>query len=97
MTKPNPSGGVPEDAPIVLLGPGMALMHVQRISPTVVFIGCPGCGAGDFVCPTSIAAAGLPEFVFVHEDNDCPVKVQIESGLNQLKKAGLNFSLLWES
>ena len=99
MTRTSEEGRSPAEAAIVFCIPGLSLMDVRQVAAGTVYIGCPACGASEVVVPAEIAATGRRDFTFVHQDDDCPVKLQIEQWLNELKRAGLdlNFSLLWKS
>lgn len=61
--------------PIVLMFPGLSIMQRQWLSPGMLIVTCPGCGAAAVV---SIAA---PPTTFVHENDACPILRRIEAAI----------------
>lgn len=63
----------------VVVFPGASLLDIQRLADSILLVRCPGCGA-TMVLTAESARAGS-HLTFVHEAEDCPVLVRIETVL----------------
>jgi hypothetical protein len=60
---------------LVLVFPGLSIMERQWLSPRMLFVKCPGCGASQLI------SVATPPTTFVHEDDACPILRRIEAAI----------------
>lgn len=61
--------------PTVLMFPGLSIMEQRWLSPGLLLVRCPGCGA------SLVYSTADPATMFVHEDEDCPILRRIEAAI----------------
>ena len=72
------------DAPVTLLVlPGLSLMETRSLGVGMALVRCPACGA----TKVFTARPGGSPVEFVHERDDCPIRVRIEAALVKLRRA----------
>ena len=69
----------------VVIFPGASLMDIRLVSDGIALVRCPACG-GSQVFATGPTATIVPA-VFLHERDDCPLLLRIESALARQRAA----------